>query len=80
MQGACEHITIWSATISETFYQAGLKAGERFYLAWDEEVQRLFVVQWQRTRWTCTCGQNGCMHRLAANQYLFEQSMKQKQS
>ncbi len=78
MQDTCEHVTIVAARVSDKLPQIGLKAGEMFYLAWDNLELRLFVVQWERTRWICTCGQNGCAHRLAANTYVFEQSIKKE--
>lgn len=76
MQTTCEHVTIVAAKVSDKLPQIGLKVGETFYLAWDHRELRLFVAQWVLTRWTCTCGQNGCAHRLAANQYVYEQTMK----
>ena len=75
MRDTCEQVTIVAAKVADTLPQLGLMAGETFYLAWDHRELRLFVVQWELTRWTCTCGQHGCAHRLAANQYVFEQTM-----
>lgn len=52
--------------------QAGIKAGGIVYLAWDQDAGCFYVVQWNRTRWLCSCGKGGCRHRLAANQYVFD--------
>jgi hypothetical protein len=78
MQQDTQDIAIIPARACGRLLEAGVKDQEKFYLAWDQQARRLFVVQWDRVRWVCSCGRNGCAHRLATNTYLFELSQKRE--
>ncbi len=74
-----EPVTIIQATAGADFLEAGLRAGTSFYLAWDYAARRLYVVQWERVHWHCSCGQPACIHQLAANTYLLNQLQQHQQ-
>jgi hypothetical protein len=71
-------VSMVHANIGADLPEVGLKAGNIVSLAWDKQVAQMFVVQWNRTRWWCSCGGGACAHKLAANIYVFEESQKRR--
>jgi hypothetical protein len=71
-------VSIVPATANTDLLEAGIKKGAIIYLSWDRAARRFFVVQWDRVRWVCSCGTPACTHRLAANTYVFELSLKDR--
>ncbi len=69
-------VMILRARASADIPAVGLKAGESFYLARDGEHYR--AVKWDRVRWVCSCGQGACEHKLAVNEFVFEQSQQSR--
>jgi hypothetical protein len=78
MQSEIQKVTIMHTIVCGDLPEAGIKEHQRLYLAWDQQARRLFVVQWDRVRWMCSCGKARCIHRLAANTYLFELSSQRE--
>ncbi len=78
MQNDVPRVTIVHARVSGDLPEAGIKQDAIVYLAWDWAARRFFVVQWNRVRWVCSCGTLACAHKLAANTYVFELSVKEQ--
>jgi hypothetical protein len=77
MQHDFQNVTIIPATAGADLLEAGIKDQERLYLAWDQQARRLFVVQWDLTRWICSCGKGTCAHKLRVNDILVEKFQQQ---
>lgn len=71
-----QDVTIIRATASSDLLEAGITAEQPFYLAWDQRDCRLYVVQWERLHWGCSCLKPRCAHRMAANTYLLDQCQR----
>ncbi len=72
-----QHISILPLVASADLPQAGIKAQQILYLAWDEDASRLFVVRWERTRWVCSCHTKRCSHVLATNTFVLTRVRQQ---
>ena len=71
-------VTIVRAKAKTDLPEVGIKQGDIFYLARDEQSQSFRAVKWDRVRWVCSCGQGACTHKLAVNDFVFEQSQKRQ--
>jgi hypothetical protein len=72
-----QNVTIIPARACGSSLDAGIKDQEKLYLAWDQRSHRLFVVQWDRVRWVCSCGGGICEHKMRVNDFLVEEFQKQ---
>lgn len=73
MQQDVHDVTIIPARACGSSLDAGITDQEKLYLAWDQQARCLFVVQWSRTRWICSCGKGKCDHKLRVNDLLVEE-------
>jgi hypothetical protein len=71
-------LTVVRLTASDELLTAGITRGKAFYLVHDEPAQRFHVVWWDRVHWLCSCDKGACVHKLAVNEFVFEESQQRR--
>ena len=71
-------LTVLQATATTNLPDIGIRQGKTFYLVFDERLHSFHLIWWDRIHWLCSCDKGACTHKLAVNDFVFEESQKRR--